>query len=489
VFGLLLVACGPAVEGSGSGGDSATDGTSTTTPGSTTTDAATSAPPPATSTTAATATATAGSDEAGTGTGSTSGDPEPGLCTDRGCKVDILVVVDNSASTGEAQRALGLSMLDLEAHLRTLNADAQVMFTTTDVGNPVCTPFEPRGYAPARGAPVATACTDRLDDFTGLGSNPPNASEACSSVCPSGIAPIDDPFVAFDPLGQNVPELTRPVDVDGDGAPESETARALACLAPMGINGCGYESPLEAMLQALNPSAAWNVAERPFLRPDAALGIVLVTDEADCSIADHSMMTDAAFMETSPSTGEPSVTSAVCWNAGTDCEGPNADGRYTCTPNDDGPMHPTDRYVSALRDTLVLGEDKPVVMLGILGVPPVTEHNVDIPFEPVLGGLFDLVIRDWQDEDILPSDAAQGVTAADKQFVFGVGPGCSRPQSTAVAQAIPPVRIPAVCEALNEEDSAARCCIESICDDDYSAGMGCLTGMLTSQLNPLFPDG
>ena len=67
---------------------------------------------------------------------------------------------------------------------------------------------------------------------------------------------------------------------------------ALSCIAPQGIDGCGFESPLEAMAQALNPDAAWNTAERPFLRPGGVLAIVILTDEVDCS---HNPAHDAIF--------------------------------------------------------------------------------------------------------------------------------------------------------------------------------------------------
>ena len=66
-------------------------------------------------------------------------------------------------------------------------------------------------------------------------------------------------------------------------------------------------------------------------------------------------------------------------------------------------------------------------MLGILGVPEVTAHNPEAPFEPIEGGVLDLEYRDWRDGqydgvpgggDILPEEFASGVTAADKQFDF-----------------------------------------------------------------------
>ncbi len=122
-------------------------------------------------------------------------------------------------------------------------------------------------------------------------------------------------------------------------------------------------------------------------------------------------------------------------------------------------------------------------------MPKVTAHNPNAPFEPTAGGVMDLVYRDWKDPaypvgDILPDEWSQGVTAAKKQFDFGIGPGCTGEDGMGgfTGQAIPPVRIKEVCEALNIDkgngEVDVRCCIESICDTDFSAAIQCLTGII-----------
>ena len=119
-------------------------------------------------------------------------------------------------------------------------------------------------------------------------------TEACTENCPSDIAPGDH-FINFGALGSNVPD-------DDVGA-------ALSCIGPQGIDGCGYEAPLETMLQAINEGACWNNpdqesceknpewAETPrgFLRDEAILVISIITDEMDCSVqapAGYSFFTD-----------------------------------------------------------------------------------------------------------------------------------------------------------------------------------------------------
>jgi hypothetical protein len=48
------------------------------------------------------------------------------------------------------------------------------------------------------------------------------------------------------------------------------------------------------------------------------------------------------------------------------------------------------------------------------------------------------------------------------------------------------VRIKQVCEALNIENADGttdvRCCIESICDDDFSNAINCLTGIIQESI-------
>jgi len=88
-----------------------------------------------------------------------------------------------------------------------------------------------------------------------------------------------------------------------------------------------------------------------------------------------------------------------------------------------------------------------------------------------------------------------GTRAEDKQFEFGIGPGCTgqTQDGSYTGQAVPPVRIREVCESLNEDDdpltaadeSKIRCCIESICDDDFSPAMRCLTDLIQNVFTPV----
>ena len=93
--------------------------------------------------------------------------------------------------------------------------------------------------------------------------------------------------------------------------------------------------------------------------------------------------------------------------------------------------------------------------------------------------------------DILPDQWAAGVTADQKRFEFGaMGPGCTGQDEMGnfTGQAIPPVRIREVCESLDRTDengeALIRCCMESICDTDYSDAINCLTGIVQNVIAP-----
>lgn len=401
--------------------------------------------------------------------------------------LDLLFVIDNSGTMGEEQINLAANFPLLVERLgnikdskgKLISADINIMVTTSDMGHPACAQFQKPDYVPAEGSPINTPCTERLERFTSLDGKK-SIQEACTNAC-TGIAP-DGPFIHYKVNGAS--------NVEGD-----DIAGALSCIGLQGIDGCGYEAQLESMMQALDPSAEWNEGPQPFVRDGAVLAVVMVTDEADCSVLapggynffDNGKAGDANYSQywnTDPKDGEKRVTSAVCWNGGVQCVDADNDGIYeNCSSADKGVLHPSgDRYTRFLNDVLIKGKQKDVIMLGILGIPEVTAHNPEPPYEPIAGGVADLVYRQWTNADILPGD---GGTAASKQFEFGIGPGCTGTDGMGnyTGQAIPPVRIKEVCESLNEDDRV-RCCMESICDDDFSPAIECLSGLLQESFAP-----
>jgi hypothetical protein len=115
-----------------------------------------------------------------------------------------------------------------------------------------------------------------------------------------GTAPVTSGSVFISDVKQT--DGTRLKNYTGD------LATAFAMMARPGAGGCGFEQPLAAMKAALGPNPA-NVG---FLRPNALLGVVFVTDEDDCSAKSTTL-----FSPESPAVGP--LQSFRCTRFGVTC--------------------------------------------------------------------------------------------------------------------------------------------------------------------------
>jgi hypothetical protein len=418
----------------------------------------------------------------GDGDGDTSGDgdgdgdagdgdgelPPANPCTvgDECNALDVLIVIDNSPSMVEEQFNIADNLAPMLGALQGVADDVHIMITSTDNGHPHC--LTPGGYQPLKGAPQTVACINRLTQFQGP--NDVSVIEACQTICPNAVTPMD-PYIAFWPGGNNVS--------GGD------YLAAMRCLGPQGIVGCHYSSPLEVIYKATNPEATWNSGPDPFMRDGARLAVLVITDGVDCSVRDpegYGFFTNAmmnVFWEINPNTGtKTQATPAVCWNASANCMGLNNGVYASCENIDAGVLYPIDRYITRLQDELSVDYPKEVIFLGVLGVPPVTSHNPDPPYQPIDGGVFDLVYRQWMDGVFPMGDFLMDATqdAAEQEWRYGIGPGCTAEDGNGgfMGQALPPVRVKEVCEAM-DGDGQVRCCIESLCDPDFENVIDCLT--------------
>jgi len=184
--------------------------------------------------------------------------------------VDVLFVVDNSNSMAEEQDALAREIPRVVQALATGDADADGVqdfpaiaslrtgVVTTDMGT---------------GDFVVPTCSNaRAGDDGILRTRGNTAIAGCEATYPS--------FLDFS---------------SSDDA--TSFAREVGCVATIGTNGCGFEQQLEATLKALTPSTATTSFvggtvghadghNAGFLRDDAILLIVMLTDEDDCSAID-----------------------------------------------------------------------------------------------------------------------------------------------------------------------------------------------------------
>jgi hypothetical protein len=165
--------------------------------------------------------------------------------------LDVLFVIDNSASTGDKQqlfRANFQRMIDVLDTYPTgrPNLHVAVVDTTVDIG--------------ATGWPGCPSPDPADDGLMQIGSN-------------CGVA------------GQYISDFARP---DGSRVTNysGDLATAFSCMASAGSTGCGFEAPLEAMKRALDGSRPENAG---FVRNGAFLAVVILTDEDDASVRDPSL--------------------------------------------------------------------------------------------------------------------------------------------------------------------------------------------------------
>lgn len=334
---------------------------------------------------------------------------EPGLRP-----LDILFIVDNSGSMAEEQSRLAASATALLAAAG--DRDLRLGITTTDNGNPRCPQAQ---TTPEAGALSTASCRARVDagEFMFLDED---LSSACTEQCPHQSWTIAPTPTAEDPVAKPRPWFERTAGVANVDVPLVE---AIACAMPQGVTGCGFESPLEAMWLATSRARTPGEPQFGFLRPEADLMVVILTDEMDCSssIGGQEIFTTNKIFWNDPS--DPGPTSAVCYRAGVQCQ-ITPDGT-TCSAidrdvtgavtGDPGAavLVPVTYYTSVLEG---LQEDKTggatVQMIVIAGVPPGFEDSsaeLDIDTDPAP-----------------PFDTN-----------FGVGPGCVDGDN----YAIPPLRL------------------------------------------------
>ncbi|MEM6995163.1 MAG: VWA domain-containing protein, partial [Myxococcota bacterium] len=205
--------------------------------------------------------------------------------------VDILFVIDNSGSMGEEQGTLASNFASFINVLEeeTVKANYRIGVTTSDNSNPWCP-----GTTPEAGQLRLSSCRARQTEFVFSGSQMVDATqEACLDVCKYDNIEITETTTDLDDAPAprlwlesiegrtNLGAGTCAAGEDCGDAPT--TVEAFQCFGPQGINGCGFEQQLESMYKAIKRAENADEAIYGFIRPNAILSVVHVTDEADCS--------------------------------------------------------------------------------------------------------------------------------------------------------------------------------------------------------------
>ncbi len=136
---------------------------------------------------------------------------------------------------------------------------------------------------------------------------------------------------------------------------------AFSCIANLGNDGCAYPQPLEAMRRALDGSNPENAG---FLRDEAFLMVVFITDSDDCSVADGGLFDPDAPL---------GPLGFRCFEHGVRCDPdqPRTPGTKTeCVPRDDSSyVAQVQPYVDFLKT--VKQDPAMVIVSAVVGGEPV----------------------------------------------------------------------------------------------------------------------
>jgi hypothetical protein len=183
-------------------------------------------------------------------------------------QVDILFMIDNSPSMSAMQTELKARFGDFFQVFQDLstqgtNADLHIGVVTSDFG---------AGDTPGGGCTASPGGDQGKLQAKGI-----QADTTCQ--VPTGGTPFIS--YAFKANG-GTPDSNLPAGQDLVGT--------FTCMASVGAGGCGFEHQLESVLAALKN----NPANTGFLRPDALLAIVFVTNEDDGSAPPNAKFYESA---------------------------------------------------------------------------------------------------------------------------------------------------------------------------------------------------
>jgi hypothetical protein len=249
--------------------------------------------------------------------------------------IDILFVIDNSASTQDKQTVFAANFPKFVQALDAFptgrpNLHLGVIDTTVDIGV--------QGYSSGGGAgcPSPDTADDGLLQST---------ARVPGCMAPTGAFLSD----IKDSTGMRVVNYSGTLD------------QALSCIALVGANGCGFEAQLEAMKRALDGSKVGNTG---FVRPGAYLAIIFLTDEDDASTKDSSVFSLSDAMVGGHN--DYRVQPLYAYKCDTPISS-SAPGTYAnCVPRTDSYLQDPGFYASFLNTV----KDPAQIVVAVIAAPP-----------------------------------------------------------------------------------------------------------------------
>lgn len=226
------------------------------------------------------------------------------------------------------------------------------------------------------------------------------------------------------------------------GSPNADLATQVACMAELGKDGCGIEQQLESSIRALSR----NDAQKAFMHEDHLLAVLVVSDEEDCSIEDKGLFATKEWHSKNYDENDPG--SGLLNTA---CNLPSS--------NEDFLFDPSRYYTELVK--LKNNQSRGVVFAAIVGVPTGEDAGGNSPCE----GQGDLL------GDCLKQDSMAlkiGLIKDEKNGDFKhFQPACERRRgNTAVTSARPGRRYVQVAESFGSNGY-----VYSICNQDWSPAM------------------
>jgi hypothetical protein len=373
-------------------------------------------------------------------------------------QVDMLFMIDNSASMSEEQQKLNAQLARLVQVLTSgdfdgvPNADGELDFRP--VGSlRLGVVSSDLGVAGVNGiwscGSNAFLPTDQAPAFDALGTiDKPFGDDAVlnnsTAVAVTGVT-IRNPPATGQPV-QAVPPRAEcnaaslPLFLEyPNGGSAADIAGWFSCISELGVNGCAIEQQLESTYKALAPSTDRSFSRgsaghgppmgrnAAFLRPEAILALVVVTDEEDCSSPDAS----AAQLYSS--------LDVVTIN--------NLCGRNTNL------LHPVQRYIEGLHALKAEAFQDRVIFAGIVGVP---------------------LAAQTQGQSL--SEILQRPEMRFRETLTGAAPACTA--TGGAGTATPARRIVETAIGFGENGV-----ITSICENDYSAALDAIIGKIAGKLS------
>ncbi|MFT3924694.1 MAG: hypothetical protein QM778_19295 [Myxococcales bacterium] len=289
-------------------------------------------------------------------------------------KVDLLFMIDNSGSMAQEQAKLAEQLPNLLKILTSGKKEDGTTFTAVrDLHVGVVT--SDMGLSGNK-VPLPPSCEGVGDDGKLL-KKP--LTTGCSASAPAG-------YLSYVPGDKDIDSVIKD----------------FTCLANVGIQGCGFEQQLEAVYKAVAPASVKftdgkgghaDDANKGFLRSDAVLAVITVSDEEDCSVTEKGMV---MFDD---KTSAPGVK-----QPGTDMNlGLNIRCAYVQDPNDRTTQAEDNEYVYDVtryyddfkKKVKPLNPDR-IVFAAITGIPEDAEgksfddilkdSRMDFAVDPMTGG-------------------------------------------------------------------------------------------------------